>query len=888
MRPTLLLSFPRVAGGIRRVWTSSGEETEGRRATPSIGGCHLPLSKGSIVYCPAATAGTPGELCIVWADFDPESESELFSGKAEVELAELLSVPTPLQSVKGKVRMARSNTYALVNSMIRDEYGTRPASFSGVGSRPWRREAASLWTVDHLVKETAPSWKVKPEKPGEGQAAQWSRKAFSFDFKEAERQIAYAMSQAVTEPEPPEALVSEMAEELAALPALQNAGEQLKEAQASAQEAAAARNRPPPARAPQRPAELADARVRKQVCRYPGMECAGCGVPFKLGETIAPGGDGLVHANFKEGARNPCQEMAMKRLIEETKEAASKAKSKGDLKLQSDKRQAQLTHRFGADRIALAINCLDGKCKVHGEVRRMCMGARDSDGVRQPCGRGLHAMACGKISKAHAATALMVCVDCRVAEMSLVSCSSNSDLRERCCQSMLGELSTGETKTAKNVHDFEKLEKRFMADHAGASGEVLIREPRYSEESYIAFLHWLVTDAGRARTLGLIVRMSAAAMAKLELRVIPNAPRVKAIVKELATQVGTDPEPCTIPSDSVISTMLTEVLPEQCKSSEYIHARSRVMFDGEVAGGLRIGEISGGGEGHGALAGLVDIATPVGGGESTINIRLEDSKTGFGRDATYLGKTKGSLGLECEKNLRHLWKLSGFKITKTTVDGLVYETPDYCVMRVDLLGMSPKLFKFFMTAAGNATTGEIALQRSAILKYARDNYESTTLGEESRFVNIAGGAKGGKEIAEAKQWLKDLGLERFGDVVKGPLLRATAPGSPRDLTHMPIKPGSTYTQVPQSLFKAWELNVKRGVVDDQLDLDGLEKPKFGHHANRRRADKTAQDSKEKTGVTDGEIDDHFGWNQKERKKTSRLHYQGRQDRLKRARVTMML
>jgi len=44
----------------------------------------------------------------------------------------------------------------------------------------------------------------------------------------------------------------------------------------------------------------------------------------------------------------------------------------------------------------------------------------------------------------------------------------------------------------------------------------------------------------------------------------------------------------------------------------------------------------------------------------------------------------------------------------------------------------------------------------------------------------------------------------------------------------------------------------------------------------------------KTGATEGEIDDHFGWNQKERKKTSRLHYHGRNERQQRAKVTMMI
>jgi hypothetical protein len=104
----------------------------------------------------------------------------------------------------------------------------------------------------------------------------------------------------------------------------------------------------------------------------------------------------------------------------------------------------------------------------------------------------------------------------------------------------------------------------------------------------------------------------------------------------------------------------------------------------------------------------------------------------------------------------------------------------------------------------------------------------------------------------------------------------------------PKVPGSTYAFVPQALTDAYELNEKRGLVDNEIDLEGREKPKFGHHGNRRRADKTARDTQQITQVSDGQIDDHFGWNQKERKKQSQLHYHGRDDRMKRARVTMML
>ena len=79
-----------------------------------------------------------------------------------------------------------------------------------------------------------------------------------------------------------------------------------------------------------------------------------------------------------------------------------------------------------------------------------------------------------------------------------------------------------------------------------------------------------------------------------------------------------------------------------------------------------------------------------------------------------------------------------------------------------------------------------------------------------------------------------------------------------------------------------------GEPDLELDLAGLKEPKWGNHANRRYADKKACDTKAITGATDGQVDDHFGWNQKVRKKDSQLHYHGRTERLQRARVTMMI
>ena len=48
-----------------------------------------------------------------------------------------------------------------------------------------------------------------------------------------------------------------------------------------------------------------------------------------------------------------------------------------------------------------------------------------------------------------------------------------------------------------------------------------------------------------------------------------------------------------------------------------------------------------------------------------------------------------------------------------------------------------------------------------------------------------------------------------------------------------------------------------GVVDTELSLLG-DKPKFGNHGNRRKADKVACETMDVTGCSIGDINDHFG------------------------------
>ena len=177
----------------------------------------------------------------------------------------------------------------------------------------------------------------------------------------------------------------------------------------------------------------------------------------------------------------------------------------------------------------------------------------------------------------------------------------------------------------------------------------------------------------------------------------------------------------------------------------------------------------------------------------------------------------------------------------------------------------------------------MAKHAKASIFYANLRRKASTKGEEYKYVNIAGGTK--EQASRVADLLRDGGLGRYIDVVPGPLLRATRG---RLLTHMPLSPDSSYTHIIGAIHDAYEQSSQMEEPDLELDLAGLERPKWGHHTLRRTGDKVARDSQEVTGVDKGEIDDHFGWDQRNRAKDSQLHYAGRRDRARRARITMML
>ena len=117
----------------------------------------------------------------------------------------------------------------------------------------------------------------------------------------------------------------------------------------------------------------------------------------------------------------------------------------------------------------------------------------------------------------------------------------------------------------------------------------------------------------------------------------------------------------------------------------------------------------------------------------------------------------------------------------------------------------------------------------------------------------------------------------------GPLIRAT---HGEYTSHMPLSPKSTYDLVHKCFDEAYERAVVRH--DPEIDLAGLDAPRWGHHSLRRLADTVARQTMGETGATEQDIDIIFGWLEAMYSQKMQLHYESTFTRTRRAAVTSMI
>ena len=133
-------------------------------------------------------------------------------------------------------------------------------------------------------------------------------------------------------------------------------------------------------------------------------------------------------------------------------------------------------------------------------------------------------------------------------------------------------------------------------------------------------------------------------------------------------------------------------------------------------------------------------------------------------------------------------------------------------------------------------------------------------------------------------WLQQKGWGRFGEVVKGPLIRAPKGYS---ITHMPLVTASADGHIRKALDQAYEKLKASGEHDPELDVPPGGEPQWGQHSFRRQSDRVAQATRHLSEASVEDIDFFYGWRVKELLAKMQLHYKGldRMARLALAKVT---
>ena len=674
----------------------------------------------------------------------------------------------------------------------------------------------------------------------------------------------------------------------------------LEAARASAAEAAAARRHV--SLQPARPSVLvatvaprAEPLSHVSICRYSGMRCTGCGEEIGWGKPMRSVGPGVTHDVGE------CEGKAKIKMNEELAaidKARAEAATAGQTSL---KRGAQEAHRLSEARITNVMDCLEGCCK-ETQLQQAGVDAREERMMcLRGCGRGLHGRACAGFSAGIVALGNLTCAFCRAADVLSASCSPPKALVWRMAESMVIEASTGAANTHKGYSDLTMLERKWQATVAGDSVAARdVRLPHTSEEACYHFCLWLTRDGGRARSFGTTMIQMSSFCSKLMIENPAKSKRIQNLIKELdkkgaAVSAGDTP---------VTAAMILEMygaagtIAQACRKcgqmARHYWRRETMLNDFELVGGARVGEVCGGGDGHGLLANNVCIQTPLETTElaglprvETIEAKIEDSKTaGLGRYVVFCGKTLNTK-IETAQHLREYCELYEIKMTTTTVMGFREERPDYWVVRVSLIDMSAEMFNLFMQTVEYTTNVVIMTHRKDTLFYAKMRRTAKTIGEEMRYVNVAGGQLYSTATTSAMAWLNEKGFGSFTSLVPGPLVRATRG---HQVTHMPFSPKSTHVHLVPAMENAFDRVRLSGVPDPEYDQLAEPVPKFGNHSNRRYADQVALRYAQLDNVSKVTIDFFFGWNLKKMKEDMMLHYAGmnRVMRLALSKVTMRM
>ena len=162
---------------------------------------------------------------------------------------------------------------------------------------------------------------------------------------------------------------------------------------------------------------------------------------------------------------------------------------------------------------------------------------------------------------------------------------------------MVAELTSGAISTAAGRNQFASLERKWAMDGFadGKGRPSIVRLPRHSVESFLAFMWWLVTVHDGARSFGTVMRAAGAVMSMHELTDWTKTSRAKAQIKEIERKFGVEAEPCTQTTRRIVKIMEETTIPSVCSKgadaslNAFLRHRTLTLLALELLAGLRVG-----------------------------------------------------------------------------------------------------------------------------------------------------------------------------------------------------------------------------------------------------------------------------------------------------------
>ena len=562
----------------------------------------------------------------------------------------------------------------------------------------------------------------------------------------------------------------------------------------------------------------------------------------------------------------------------------------------SDQRRVQLAASISLGRRLRVRACLAGTCGVEGEEQMECLS----------CDARLHGVSCAEISRGFASVGCFTCTRCLIGKaVPDLEGEPPEPLREMAESKMLTSLTVGAEATGGGFADLTKLLAGFRESLGVLVGRLV--SPLDDPGVFQMFLLWLVVKKERALSLDTVWRSAGSLMGRTGRPNLTKSAEVKAYYENLRELHGEESHPRTALTRRMVRLLFDSVL-EKFIGKSLLLKRTRLFLALEVMMGLRVGEVLGGGDGHGLLANNLVILRNLTTGEESVEALIEHSKTKHRRWVTAVGLSEGEARVPLAQCVREYWEEGGFSVGTWHEGGYAVTGTDYSVVRVSLIGLGEtdlrakaRLEQLFAVLARSKS--EETRQHATTSKTKGMERFSLTSSTDRRYVNVVGGRAGRDVILDDGTKVRrgmdkclvtvvdELARAGFDEpdrvtIVPGPLIRASSHVG-RVQTHMPLVASSTYEGLHTWLEEAQRL-ANLGGPDPELDLQGLAEPLWGHHSSRRFADTVARQTMAETGATEQDIDLTFGWQEAMYSARMQVHYESKFVREKRKAVTRLI